>query len=133
MEIGQIKISSSVTPGTFGSSKTPAEEPKVVTQAVNQAEQKVPEELASKAAVMAMAESASLPEELQQAIADLQDTAMIFDRRLSFRVDEPTQRVVVNVIDTTTNEIIREIPPERVLEIAARLREFIGMLVDERV
>lgn len=53
-------------------------------------------------------------------------------RRLRYRVHEPTGRIWVQVIDEETNEVVREIPPERYLDLVARLWELVGLLVDER-
>jgi flagellar protein FlaG len=50
---------------------------------------------------------------------------------LSFRYDEELQRVVVKVIDPTTGELLREIPPESVIEALKQLRKAPGSLVDE--
>ncbi|MBW3164302.1 flagellar protein FlaG [Ferrimonas balearica] len=51
-------------------------------------------------------------------------------RGLSFHVDEDTGRDVVVVKDIATDEVIRQIPAEEVLELAARLSDLTGMLVE---
>lgn len=53
-------------------------------------------------------------------------------RRLRFRVHEETGRIWVQVIDQQTNEVVKEIPPERYLDLVARIWELVGLLVDER-
>lgn len=68
---------------------------------------------------------------LNDAIAKLKDAANIFSRRLSFSVDKETNRVIVKVIDTETDKVIKEIPPEQVIELAAKIQKMIGLLVDE--
>jgi flagellar protein FlaG len=52
---------------------------------------------------------------------------------LSFRYDEELHRVVVKVIDPATGELLREIPPEAVIEALKQLRKAPGSLVDEEV
>ncbi|MDK2880991.1 MAG: flagellar protein FlaG [Clostridia bacterium] len=52
---------------------------------------------------------------------------------LSFCVHKETQRLVVKVIDPDTNKVIREIPPEELLDLAVRLQEMIGLLFDKRI
>lgn len=49
-----------------------------------------------------------------------------------FEVHEGTGRVMVNLIDTETKEVIKEIPPEKILDLVANIWESIGILVDER-
>lgn len=53
-------------------------------------------------------------------------------RRLKFHVHEQTGRIWVQVIDLDTREVIKEIPPERYLDLVARIWELVGLLVDER-
>ncbi len=53
-------------------------------------------------------------------------------RRFEFSIHEKTKQIMVKVIDTETNEIIREIPPEKVLDMVATIWEMAGILVDER-
>lgn len=53
-------------------------------------------------------------------------------RRLSYSVHEKTHKVIVSVINTDTNEVIREIPPKSVLDSYAKMLEFAGLIVDER-
>ena len=52
--------------------------------------------------------------------------------RLHASIHEATNRVMVQVIDTNTDEILRELPPESRLDIIARMQEFAGLLYDER-
>ena len=44
------------------------------------------------------------------------------DNELSFLMDRETQRPVLRIVNRKTNEVIRQIPPEYVLEIARDLR-----------
>ena len=48
-----------------------------------------------------------------------------------FRVSEPPRRLIAQIVDAN-NEVIKEIPPEEVLRIAARFRRLVGLLFDER-
>ena len=70
-------------------------------------------------------------ENVNEAIEKLKHAGEIFNRRLDFRVDEETNRVVVKVVDTTTDKVIKEIPSEQLLQLAAKIQEMIGILVDE--
>jgi len=49
-----------------------------------------------------------------------------------FEVHEGTGRVMVNLVDTETKEVIKEIPPEKILDLVANIWERLGILVDER-
>jgi len=100
---------------------------------------KINESEASKTAVVpSMTEKNSntdvdlkVKDNVNEAIEKLKHAAEIFNRRLDFRVDEETNRVVVKVVDTTTDKVIKEIPPEQLLQLVAKMQEMIGILVDE--
>lgn len=52
---------------------------------------------------------------------------------LKFNVHETLDRIYVQVLDRNTEEIIREIPPEKFLDMIASMLEFVGLIVDERI
>jgi flagellar protein FlaG len=68
---------------------------------------------------------------LNEVLEQLRTISDIFNRRLDFEVDEETKRVIVKVIDTKTDKVIKEIPPEQLVQLAAKIQEMIGLLVDE--
>ncbi|HEY8417197.1 MAG TPA: flagellar protein FlaG [Limnochordales bacterium] len=65
-------------------------------------------------------------------IADgLNRTLEAVDKRLKFLVHEETDRIYVKVIDEETGEVIREIPPEKILDLVGHIQKLIGLLIDE--
>ncbi len=52
---------------------------------------------------------------------------------ISFNVDPDTKMVVTTLLDSRTNEVIRQIPTEAVLEIARSLDKIAPVLVQEKV
>ena len=54
-------------------------------------------------------------------------------RALEFRVDAETNRTVVTVRDTSSGEVIRQIPNDEVLHLARQLAAGTGGLVDLKV
>lgn len=52
------------------------------------------------------------------------------DLRLS--VDRDLDQVVARVVDSESGEIIREVPPEELVELAKTLRALMGQLLDRR-
>jgi flagellar protein FlaG len=51
---------------------------------------------------------------------------------LSFSIHKETKEIMVKVINSETQEVIREIPPEKVLDMVAKMMEMAGLLVDEK-
>ncbi len=49
-----------------------------------------------------------------------------------FSIHEKTRAISVKVLNRDTHEVIREIPPERILDLVAKMWEMAGILVDEK-
>lgn len=49
-----------------------------------------------------------------------------------FGIHEGTNRVTIKLIDKKTKEVIKELPPEKTLDMIARVWEMAGILVDEK-
>jgi flagellar protein FlaG len=51
---------------------------------------------------------------------------------LEFSVHDKTKQISIKVMDRETGEVIREIPPDKTLDIVSRLWVMAGILVDEK-
>ena len=71
--------------------------------------------------------SPSLLNQIQQNINIMHNVS------LQFSMHEATGRTMVNVTDQETGKLIRQIPPEQVLDLAAKIDEMIGILFDKKV
>lgn len=69
---------------------------------------------------------------LRRAVDEINTALAIHRRHLGIRIHKPTNRRVVTVYDSDTNEAIREIPPESVLEAHANMLEMVGLFLDKR-
>ena len=49
-----------------------------------------------------------------------------------FGIHEDTNRVTIKIVDKNTKEIIKELPPEKTLDMIAKVWEMAGILIDER-
>ncbi len=49
-----------------------------------------------------------------------------------FGFHEDTNRVTIKIVDKSTKEVIKELPPEKTLDMIARVWEMAGILIDER-
>ena len=72
------------------------------------------------------------PVNMDLVLQELQQVSQAFNRRLSFALNEKLDQVVVKVIDSETDKIIKEIPPVELQHVHERIREVIGILFDER-
>ena len=49
-----------------------------------------------------------------------------------FGIHEATNRVTIKIIDKDTKKVIKELPPEKTLDMIAKVWELAGILVDEK-
>ncbi|HQE24107.1 MAG TPA: flagellar protein FlaG, partial [Syntrophomonadaceae bacterium] len=72
---------------------------------------------------------------LQAAVNITNDAIRIVNYHLEFRLHEDSGRYQVKVIDSESQKVIREIPPEKMLEFSAHIKQMLdkalGFLVDE--
>lgn len=69
---------------------------------------------------------------LQKSIDRVNDTFELHKRSVRFKIHERTNEVMVKIVDAETEEVIREIPPEKLLDMFANMLELAGLIVDER-
>jgi flagellar protein FlaG len=69
---------------------------------------------------------------LQEAIDRLNEQMKNNGRQLNFSVDKAINRTVVQVKNSETGEVIRQIPDETLLRVAHSIEQVKGMLLDEK-
>ncbi len=70
---------------------------------------------------------------VKEAVQQIQNFLANTQRQLKFNVDEQSGRTVITVVNSQTQEIIRQIPSEEVLNIAASLEQSGLQLFDDLV
>ncbi len=58
--------------------------------------------------------------------------AKAFNMEIRFEVHEKTDIEIMQVIDAATGKVIKELPPEQILDMIAKLWETIGVFVDAK-
>jgi flagellar protein FlaG len=66
-------------------------------------------------------------------LQDILNISQLFNRRLKFRIDSETEQVIVKVIDGETDKVIKEIPPQELQRLYRRMKEAIGLIIDEKI
>lgn len=69
---------------------------------------------------------------LGSVVDKMNKTLHIFNPSLQFEVAEG-HRIIVKVVDTVTGEVIKQIPPEELVETYRKLAEALGVLIDRKV
>lgn len=72
-------------------------------------------------------------EQLKKAIAEMNKKINNSNEEAVFGVHEDTNRIMIKIMDKETKEVIKEFPPEKTLDMIARIWEMAGILVDEKL
>lgn len=70
-------------------------------------------------------------EQLRRAVEQLNKN-MVAHSEAVFGIHEGTNRVTIKIVDKDTKEVLKELPPEKTLDMIAKVWEMAGILVDER-
>lgn len=71
-------------------------------------------------------------QDLENALEQINRTSEAMNTSLRFKLHEKTDRVMVEVIDVKENEVLKEIPPEKVLNMVAQIQDMIGLMLDAK-
>ena len=69
-------------------------------------------------------------EQIRQAVDTINKNA--HNEEAVFGIHEATNRVTIKIVDKDTKEVIKEFPPEKTLDMIAKVWEMAGIMVDER-
>ncbi len=71
-------------------------------------------------------------EQIKQAVQYIQEAVDNLAHNLRFSIDEDTGKTIIKVMDAHTDEIIRQIPTEKAIEIARTLDKIQGLLFNDK-
>lgn len=69
-------------------------------------------------------------EQIKQAVEKLNKS--MSNSEAVFGIHDKTNRVTIKIIDKETKKVIKELPPEKTLDMIAKVWEMAGILVDEK-
>ena len=70
------------------------------------------------------------PAQIKKAVEEINRKAN--NSEAVFGVHEKTNRITIKIVDKETKEIIKEFPPEKTLDMIAKVWEMAGLMVDEK-
>lgn len=68
----------------------------------------------------------------QKALERVNKALQGIETKFEYSVHEKTGDVIVKVINQETSEVLREIPPEKFIDLVVKLQELSGILIDEK-
>ena len=70
------------------------------------------------------------PESIRKAVENI--NKKLTNSEAVFGIHEKTNRVTIKIVDKETKEVIKELPPEKTLDMISKVWEIAGLLVDEK-
>lgn len=70
------------------------------------------------------------PDQVKKAVERL--NKQMTNSEALFGIHEGTNRVTIKIVDKQTKEVLKEFPPEKTLDMIAKVWELAGILVDEK-
>lgn len=70
-------------------------------------------------------------EQIKKAVEQLNKSIMAHSEAI-FGIHEGTNRVTIKIVDRDTKKVLKEVPPEKTLDMIAKVWEMAGILVDEK-
>lgn len=74
-----------------------------------------------------------LQEKVRRELDDFNKKLEITLKDLHFKLHEDSERYFVQVVDRNTDEIIKELPPQEMLDLLVRVQRMVGLFLDEIV
>lgn len=68
--------------------------------------------------------------QIKKAVEDINKKAN--NSEAIFGIHEDTNRVMIKIVDKNTKKVIKELPPEKTLDMIAKVWELAGLMVDEK-
>lgn len=72
-------------------------------------------------------------EKLQQAVQSMNEFLEINQSSSKFVYHEGLERYYITVVDRESEEVIKEIPPKKLLDAFYEMQKLVGMIVDEKI
>jgi flagellar protein FlaG len=132
-DVGANGYNSPVKQGGFSARSTPESLKKTVSTAPKLSSVAKPNGKESEEGEAKTASSVSLTkEELEMVASDLSDFMQSLNTDIHFSIHEKSGRMQVQVVDLKTQDVLKEFPPEELLDTIGAIRDYVGALLDKK-
>ena len=71
--------------------------------------------------------------EMEKVVQGMNEFLKPSNTHLKFEFHDELQEYYVAIVDDITQEVVKEIPPKKLLDMYAKMTEFLGVLVDKKI
>jgi flagellar protein FlaG len=75
--------------------------------------------------------SSSSNMDVEEVVKNLNNIAKNFNEKVRFSFHEKSNRIIIKVINSDTNEVVRQIPAKYSIKLLEHLQEYMGLFIDE--
>ncbi|MGG1690695.1 flagellar protein FlaG [Heyndrickxia ginsengihumi] len=72
-------------------------------------------------------------EKMQDQVDEMNSLVFASNTHLQFELYEKLNEYYVKIIDNKTNEVIKEIPSKKMLDVYAAMKDFLGLKLDKKI
>lgn len=72
-------------------------------------------------------------EHIEKVVNSMNEFVKASNTHLKFQFHDELKEYFVTIVDNTTNEVVKEIPSKKMMDMYAAMTEFLGILVDRKV
>jgi flagellar protein FlaG len=72
-------------------------------------------------------------EQLEEIVKGMNEFLQPSQTSLKFELHDELKEYYVQIIDERTREVIREIPPKKLLDMYATMMQFVGLILDKKI
>ena len=77
--------------------------------------------------------SEEIKQKVQEAVTKMNEMLEVNNNASRFMYHEGLDRYYVTVVDSQTDEIVKEIPPKKLLDAFYEMQKMLGMIVDKKI
>ncbi|MCH1640508.1 MAG: flagellar protein FlaG [Paenibacillus sp.] len=72
-------------------------------------------------------------EKMMEQVKKLNQSIASSGKELKFKYNEEAEQLYVEVLDARTKEVVTSLPPEFLIDLSIKMKEMIGMFMDEKI
>ncbi|CAM4226688.1 flagellar protein FlaG [Paenibacillus phoenicis] len=72
-------------------------------------------------------------EKMMEQVKKLNESIASSGKELKFKYNEEAEQLYVEVLDAKTKEVVTSLPPEFLIDLSIKMKEMIGMFMDEKI
>lgn len=130
-----MRISGNVNTTDVAATSKIAASSEAVTRVVKQGSDttKVAKQANVESMIAPLDNSEETKEKVQEAVKTMNEVLEANNSTSKFEYHEGLDRYYVSVVDRETEEVVKEIPPRKLLDAFYEMQKMIGMIVDEKI